>query len=134
MKTNDYYLIKKDTSERIMFPAREVDGYLVSPQGNAMVVSEDVTEVGFKTVDFQKPFEQLTDAQREIVLRVGDNRGHQVEKRETPDERRAREKAERDEQNAFPAAERVSLGEAVLLCFRRDRRHGDALVPHRPRR
>ena len=101
MRTNDYYLIKKNTTKRIMFPAREVEGYLVSPQGTAMVVGEDVAAAGFKSADFQKPFEQLTDAQREIVLHVGDNRGHMVKKRETPTERKAREKAERDKQNTF---------------------------------
>lgn len=103
MKTQDYYLTKANTTKRVLFPATEdTDGFLISPQGHPMVVGEDIQAAGFKPADFQQPMKKLTDAQRELVLRVGDNRGHLVESREV--EKAAKietEKAERDKQNAF---------------------------------
>lgn len=100
-QTTEYTLIKRNTDTPLTFIAYEEEGYLLAQNGHPMVVREDVLEFDFQSADFQKPLSALTDAQREIVLRIGDNRGHHVERRVTPAERRAREKTERDAQNAF---------------------------------
>ena len=102
--TKDYYLTKKGSEKRVMFPATETDdGMLVSPQGQPMVIGDEITAAGFKASDVQIPIAELADEIKPLVLRVGDNRGHLVERRETPSERKAREQAERERQNAFLA-------------------------------
>ena len=100
--TRDFYLTKKDSEKRVMFPATETDdGLLISLQGHAMVIGDEIIATGFKASDIQVPIADLPEEIKPFVLRVGDNRGHLVERRETPSERKAREKEERDAQNAF---------------------------------
>ena len=100
--SRDYYLIKKDSEKRVLFPATESrEGLLVSPQGHPMVIGDEINAAGFKAADVQVPIADLSPAILPLVLRVGNNRGHLVERRETPAERRAREKEEHNRENVF---------------------------------
>ena len=102
MKTQDYYLIKKNSNQRVMFPAAELeDGMLVTPQGQGMLIGDEVKEAGFSIADTKVPASELPATLKDLVLRVGDNRGHVVEKRESHAERAARAAEERKKQNAF---------------------------------
>ena len=100
--TRDYKLTKKGETGSVRFPAFEnEDGLLISPQGYPMVIADELTEAGFKPADAQLPISEVDPEILPLVLRVGDNRGNVVERIETSEERKAREKVERDNQNAF---------------------------------
>ena len=100
--TRDFYLTKKNSTSRTMFPATELEnGMLIGTNRLPMVIGDELKEAGFTASDLSTDVDSLPEALAKIVLRVGDNRGHLVERRETPSERKAREKAERDAQNAF---------------------------------
>ena len=100
--TRDFYLTKKNSTSRTMFPATELEnGMLIGTNRLPMVIGDELKDAGFTASDLTSDVDSLPEALAEIVLRVGENRGHLVERRETPEERKAREKAERDAQNAF---------------------------------
>ena len=100
--TRDFYLTKKNSTSRTMFPATELEnGMLIGTNRLPMVIGDELKEAGFTASDLSTDVDSLPEALAKIVLRVGDNRGHLVERRETASERKAREKAEREDQNAF---------------------------------
>ena len=101
-RIRDYKLTKKGETGSVRFPAFEnEDGLLISPHGYPMAIADELTEAGFKPADAQLPISEVDPEILPLVLRVGDNRGNVVERIETSEERKAREKVERDNQNAF---------------------------------
>ena len=97
--SKDYYLIKNGTTKKVLFQATEnAYGMLVNPKGHGMLIGEDITAAGFTPADAQVPIQELTPALQELVLRVGDNRGHKVEEKEN---RKVAAQKERRKQNAF---------------------------------
>ena len=97
--SKDYYLIKKGTTKKVLFQATEnAYGMLVNPQGHGMLIGEDITAAGFTPADAQVPIQELPTALKDLVLRVGDNRGHLVEEKEN---RAIAARKERNKQNAF---------------------------------
>ena len=77
-RTN-YTLMKKDGSTGYFQGNDNETDYIVTPDGKAVFIGDEIKERGLDVEIAQGPHTELPDEYIEIALREGDNRGHFVE-------------------------------------------------------